>query len=149
MLTSHGNRCVATETVCQAADGKLTGDVFERSVNDNLRSSETAWNWWLDAGSREDISAEIKKITVPVLIAAGENDEAMTPELLEKEIARRVDNARLIVVPAVKHLLPLEVPEKITDLIREHCQKFDINNLEKAQLQSGNQPEKSERLQVK
>ncbi len=46
----------------------------------------------------------------------------MTPELLKAEIVRRIKNASLIVVPEVKHLLPLEAPEKIADLIRRHCE---------------------------
>ncbi len=121
-LASHGNRCVATDTVCQAAGGRLPGEIFARAINDNLRTSRLAWKWWLEAGSREDISSEVKKINVPVLVAAGERDEAMTPELLKTEIVRRVKNASLIVVPEVKHLLPLEAPEKIADLIRRHCE---------------------------
>jgi len=117
---SHGNRCVATETVCQAAGGKLSGEVFERAINDNLRTSETAWKWWLESGSSEDVSAEIEKISLPVLVAAGEKDDAMTPKLLRREIVRRIENASLTVITEVKHLLPLEAPEKIADLIREH-----------------------------
>ncbi|MGI8494681.1 MAG: alpha/beta fold hydrolase [Pyrinomonadaceae bacterium] len=42
-LASHGNRCVATETVCQAAGGRLTGEVFARAIDDNLRTSCSAW----------------------------------------------------------------------------------------------------------
>jgi len=122
LLASHGNRCVATETVWQAAGGKLPGEIFARAIDDNLRTSEAAWKWWLESGSREDISSEVKKINVPVLVAAGEQDEAMTPKLLKAEIVRRIKNASLIVVPEVKHLLPLEAPEKIADLIRRHCE---------------------------
>ncbi len=121
-LAAHGNRCVATDTVCQAAGGRLPGEIFARTINDNLRTSHSAWEWWLEKGSREDISSEVKKINVPVLVAAGERDEAMTPELLKTEIVRRVKNASLIVIPEVKHLLPLEAPEMIADLIRGHCE---------------------------
>jgi pimeloyl-ACP methyl ester carboxylesterase len=122
LLASHGNRCVATETICKAAGRKLSGEVIERAINDNLRTSEAAWKWWLENGSREDVSAEIRRINVPVLIAGGENDEAMTPELLEREVRRRIEGAHLVTVPGVKHLLPLEAPKKIADLIREHCE---------------------------
>jgi len=122
LLQTYGNRCVATETVCKAAGGKLSGEVFERAINDNLRTSEAAWKWWLENGSREDISTEIEKINVPVLIAAGEKDEAMTPELLEREVVRRIEGARLVIVSEVKHLLPLEAPATVVKLIREHCE---------------------------
>jgi len=121
-LASHGNRCVATDTVCQAAGGQLSGEIFARAINDNLRTSRSAWKWWLEKGSRENISSEVGQINVPVLVAAGERDKAITPKLLKREIARRIENARLIVVPEVKHLLPLEAPEKIAELIRKHCE---------------------------
>ena len=121
MLAAHGNRCAATETVCKAAGGKLSGAVFERSINDNLRSSEAAWRAWLESGSLEDISAETEKISVPVLIAAGENDEAMTPELLKKEVSSRIKNSELKILPSAGHLLPLETPAAIAELIRQFC----------------------------
>jgi pimeloyl-ACP methyl ester carboxylesterase len=130
LLNTHGNRCAATETVCQAAGAKLSGEVFERSVNDNLRSSERAWRAWLETGSREDISAEIGRINVPILVVAGEKDETMTAELLTREIVRCVSNSRLIVVPGVKHLLPLETPETIADLIDRHVQNISVSNCE-------------------
>ncbi|MGI8494680.1 MAG: hypothetical protein ACR2L1_05120 [Pyrinomonadaceae bacterium] len=39
-------------------------------------------------GSREDISSEVKKINVPVLVAAGERDKAMTGQLLRQVLCR-------------------------------------------------------------
>ncbi len=131
LLAAHGNRCVATDTVCQAAGAKLSGEVFERSVNDNLRTSEAAWKAWLETGSREDISNEIKRINIPVLIAAGEADENMTPKLLEREIARRVPVARLTVIEKAKHLLPLETPAAIVSLIREGIEENHLREPDK------------------
>jgi pimeloyl-ACP methyl ester carboxylesterase len=50
----------------------------------------------------------------------------MTPKLPKAEIVRRVKNASLIVVPEVKHLLPVEAPEKIADLIREEIENTHL-----------------------
>ncbi len=122
LLASHGNRCVATDTVCKAAGGKLSGASFARAINDNLRASEAAWKAWLESGSRENISSEVGQINVPVLVAAGEKDEVMTPKLLSGEVVRRIKSADLVVVPEVKHLLPLEAPVEIANLIREYCE---------------------------
>lgn len=117
LLNSHGNRCAATDTVCRAVGGRLPGAIFARAIDDNLRTSEATWRAWLETGSREDISKEIGRINIPVLIAAGELDETMTPKLLRREIARRVKNSSLIVVPKVGHLLPLEAPAAVAELI--------------------------------
>lgn len=40
-----------------------------------------------------------------------------------REIVRRVENANLTVVPKVKHLLPLEDPVKIANLIDNEIKK--------------------------
>jgi len=138
LLTAYGNRCAATEMVCRAAGGKLPAEIFERAVTDNLRSSQAAWRAWLESESRRDVSSDIKKINVPVLVAAGEKDEMMTAKLLKREIVRRIENARLVVVPEVKHLLPLEAPREIADLIRRQ-----IENLSYAE--AALQPSKVER----
>ncbi len=92
--------------------------MLERAVADNLRSSRVAWESWLESGSREDISTKASKVETPVLIVGGERDEAITKELLEREIVRRIRKARLIVVPHAAHLLPLEVPATIAKVIR-------------------------------
>lgn len=128
LLASHGNARVATETICKVAVRKLSGEIFERSINDNLRSSDAAWKAWLESGSREDISSEVGRIKVPVLVVAGEKDEAMTVKLLKREVVRRIEGARLLVVPEVKHLLPLETPATVADLIREDCENRADND---------------------
>lgn len=121
LLETHGDKSAAIETIGKIVAHDLPPVVFERTVNDNLRSNNAAWRAWLETESRKDVSAEVGKIDVPVLVAAGERDEAMTAELLTGEIVQRINGARLVVVPAVKHLLPLEAPAAVAGLIREHC----------------------------
>lgn len=122
LLTTHGNRRIAAETVRQAAALKLPAEIFERSVNDNLRSSEKAWRAWLETGSRVDISAMMQNIAVPVLVLSGENDQGIGKDLLEREVVRRIKGAKLAVIPEAGHLLPLEVPETIAKLIAEQIE---------------------------
>ncbi len=119
LLTTHGNRCVATETVCKAAGIKLSAELFERSITDNLRSSKAAWRAWLECGSRADISEMMKNINVPVLLISGENDKAIGKKVIEREVVRRLKGAKLVVVPDAGHLLPMEVPETVAKLILE------------------------------
>ncbi len=122
LLKAHGNRCAATETVCKAAGAKLSGEVFERAVNDNLRSSEKAWRAWLRRESRVDISAMMPNVAVPVLVLSGENDKGIDKNLLEREVVRRIEGAKLVVIPDAGHLLPLEVPETAAKLIAEQVE---------------------------
>ncbi len=85
-----------------------------------MRSSRPAWRAWLERGSREDISALMPKVTMPVLVVAGAADQVLPAGLLEREVMRRIAGARLAVVPGnVGHLLPLEAPQATAELIRE------------------------------
>jgi len=119
---AHGNRCVATETVCKAVALKLSAEIFERAVNDNLRSSEKAWRAWLEHESLVDISVIMPNIAVPVLVLSGENDKGIDKNLLEREVVRRIKGAKLVVIPDAGHLLPLEVPETAAKLIAEQVE---------------------------
>lgn len=121
LLTTYGDRRAAEKTVRKITARPLAATIFERTVEDYLQSSESAWRAWLEGGSREDISAKMGRINVPVIIAAGGMDESLTEELLRREVVRRIAGARLTVLPEAGHLLPLEAPADTADLIDRHC----------------------------
>lgn len=119
MRAGWGQRDSAQETIRGASAPHLAPEVFERAVEDGLRSSRAAWLAWLDSGSREDISAQMARIQVPVSVLAGECDGALGPQVLGRELVARVAGARLEVAPGCGHLLPLEAPQIVADFIRK------------------------------
>ncbi|MEI5676104.1 MULTISPECIES: bifunctional 3-oxoadipate enol-lactonase/4-carboxymuconolactone decarboxylase PcaDC [unclassified Nocardioides] len=66
-----------------------------------------------------DVRDRLGEITAPVLAVAGAHDVATPPALLE-EIADRVRDGRLVVLPDVAHLAPAEAPEQVAALLRQH-----------------------------
>lgn len=118
LLTAHGSRLAAEETLRKITIHPLPAPVFEWCIEDTLRCSLPAWRAWLEQGSREDISADVTRINVPTLVVAGEMDEPLTADLLQREVVGRIDGARITTLPDVKHLLPLENPAAIANLIR-------------------------------
>ncbi len=118
MLAGYGDRAAAEETVRKGISRPLPPDVHAQAVADNLRTSHIAWRWWLERGSKEDISETIEgNVAVPVHILAGGDDMAMTASLLEREIAQRVGRASLTTLPGVAHLVPLEAPAEAARFI--------------------------------
>nr|AGU10151.1 Alpha/beta hydrolase family [uncultured organism] len=95
----------------------LEKTVFERVVKDHLAVSAKAWNAWLDIGSREDISAQMKKVTVPVLVTNGSDDPNFTMDFLRQEIGGNIAQTAFQEVAGAGHLIPLEKPEKLAALI--------------------------------
>lgn len=118
LLEGFGIRSAAEETVAQITDHPLPPELRELAVGDILRAKPNAWRAWLETGSRENIAACMNRIEMPVTVIAGASDGAMTPEVLRREVVERLTDARLHTVPNAAHLLPLEAPEAVVDLIR-------------------------------
>ena len=120
LFAAHGDRAAACETLRKLTTRPLPEAIFRRTVEDTLRCSPQAWRAWLERGSREDISADVASIDVPVLVVAGEKDETITVELLRREVVGRINGARITTLPDVRHLLPLEAPAEVAGLIDDH-----------------------------
>jgi len=118
LLRGYGNRAEAERTNRNIVAEALPSLLFERVVEDNLRTSRAAWRSWLEAGSREDLSSLAAKIAVPTLVLAGEGDPVMPVPLLQREVLSRIAGARLETLAGTGHLLPLERPLEVASWIR-------------------------------
>jgi len=65
-----------------------------------------------------DLRDAIDGIRVPTMVLVGSDDGA-TPPTMAGEIARRIEGARLEVLPGVCHLTPLERPDQVAAAIRQ------------------------------
>jgi 3-oxoadipate enol-lactonase/4-carboxymuconolactone decarboxylase len=66
-----------------------------------------------------DVREELARVTVPVLAVAGSADVATPPEKL-REIADGVKDGRYVELEGVAHLAPVEAPDVVAALLREH-----------------------------
>jgi 3-oxoadipate enol-lactonase len=119
LLASYGARAAAEETARKITARALTAPARAEIVADTLRSSRPAWVSWLERGSREDITALMPSVSVPLLVVASDSDPVLPARLLEREIVRRIIGARIAVLENVGHLMPIEAPEAIAAMIRE------------------------------
>ena len=117
LLEGYGDRRAAEKTFRAITALPVSPALRERVIKDNLRTSRVAWRAWLERGSREDISARMSDIEVPVLVLAGECDEGMTPDLLQREVVERIGGAQMRVVRGAGHLLPIEAPQEIAQAL--------------------------------
>jgi pimeloyl-ACP methyl ester carboxylesterase len=76
-----------------------------------------AWRWWLEAGSREDLSRRASSIEAPVLVLAGSRDPVLGLAV-QNEIVRLLHAERLVLSSAAGHLIPLEDPSSCVRLLR-------------------------------
>lgn len=123
MLDTHGQRAAAEKTFDTITAKPLPEGTKEQIIADNLRTAEVAWRAWLIEGSREDSSAQMANIDVPVSIISGMDDKAIAPDVQPNMTLPYVPNATFDTVAGAGHLLPYEVPDELTNFIRERVGK--------------------------
>ncbi len=72
-----------------------------------------------------DVRDRLHSVTAPTLVLAGENDK-MTPLSLNMELARRIVNSDLAVIPGAGHMVQLEQPELIAELIDQWLTRLSL-----------------------
>ncbi len=117
LLTTHGQREAAEQTLAKIIAQSLPTTSQAQAVADNLRSDPAAWRTWLQQGSREDIAASVGTISIPTLVVSGDEDETIPRLLIEREVMPHLSNGRLVRVAGSSHLLPLEAPIALGNLI--------------------------------
>ena len=114
LRTTHGQRAAALQTLGKITAHPLPPPLLERAVEDNLRSNKDAWQAWLQDGSRENLSDQMKEVTQPIQIIVGEADPVIPPSLIKRELLNRLSTTpRLEILPGVGHLSPLEAPDAV------------------------------------
>ena len=108
---------MATIAQVLAPDG-LDPEDLETVIADSLAGALAAREAWPRLTSQEDISGSVVEIDVPVIVIAGEHDRVDPPDVLRRELLSRIPHAQLCLLPNVGHLLPLEAPDDVGDLIR-------------------------------
>ena len=111
------------ESVGWVVDNVLTGSPLaaerrEQVIEDSLRGAPQAKAAWPNVAMREDITADVVAIAVPVLVIAGERDQVDPVETLQAEVLPRIAGARLQILPGVGHLSPQEAPSALAAAIR-------------------------------
>jgi pimeloyl-ACP methyl ester carboxylesterase len=113
-LAAYGKRAEAEKTFAKITNQPLAAPLREQVIADNLRTSQAAWDAWLQAGSREDISALMPQVQVPCRLLVGDEDRAIPLEAQRRQTLPLLPAGTVLEkVPAVGHLLPLEAPHSI------------------------------------
>ena len=92
--------------------------VRERLIADSLRLSPEATNGWIEIGSREDFREKAAEVAVPVGIIAGELDRVDPIAIVKSHLVPSYPAATVRFLPNKGHLLPVEAPQDVADLIR-------------------------------
>jgi pimeloyl-ACP methyl ester carboxylesterase len=108
---AYGQVEEAAKTFAKITNLPLSETLRAQVIADNLRSSQAAWNAWLDHGSREDISALLPHLDVPCQLLVGAHDRAISPTTQHQAALPLLPTGTTLqLIPGAGHLLPLEAP---------------------------------------
>ncbi|MDF0529775.1 alpha/beta hydrolase [Tsukamurella sp. 8F] len=113
------------DAVAEALDHVLTArelDVETRSriVSDSRATRDpAAAQAWPLSGITEDITHAVQQIAVPAAIVVGTSDVVEPPETLRDNLIPYLATSRLVLLPGVGHLVPLEAPADLAAVIGE------------------------------
>lgn len=75
------------------------------------------------ACDRFDVLSELESITTPTLVVCGEEDQ-LTPPKYSQFMFEKIPNAKLFIVPQTGHMVMLEQPAVVGDLITQFINEF-------------------------
>ncbi|MFD1873631.1 alpha/beta fold hydrolase [Hymenobacter bucti] len=113
-LAAYGQHLEAEKTATKIVIRPVAKEVRAQVIADNLRTSQAAWDAWLEHGSKEDISALMPAVQVPCSLLVGDADHAIPLAAQQQQTLPLLPvGTPLVVVPEAGHLLPLEAPEDV------------------------------------
>ncbi|MDH6238428.1 alpha/beta hydrolase [Cryobacterium sp. CG_9.6] len=103
----------AHEFVAQNVATSLPTDLEQDAITQVRQMSPLAWQRWLSEGSRENISAAVGVIDLPVVVIAGEDDDDLGASVQPRLLGAVYPRARFVSLPATGHLLPYEQAHEV------------------------------------
>lgn len=123
MLAAFGSPAAAAATARRISRRAGEPRVLERLLGDSLHTSRIAWEWWVERGSRDDIGGQAETIAVPTLVVAAADDADLPPEVIEREVVRRVPGAGFTTLPGSRHMVPFDAPDALAATITAWMQR--------------------------
>jgi len=103
----------ARDAMQQVAGDDFKGAPLEAAVADRMAAHRSAWDFWLDVGSREDITKGVEGLDLPILVITGDQDEHLGPDVAAEHVTPKLPNATHHVVEGSGHLIPHEAPRAL------------------------------------
>ena len=117
---------LATQVGFPTAVEKITSWSFssqiERALIDNFKRQLMKTRPSVLAGDfracdRFDLRGQLEELQVPTLVLVGDEDK-MTPERFAEGLAEGIPGAELVVISGAGHMLPLEQPDQVAQIVR-------------------------------
>jgi pimeloyl-ACP methyl ester carboxylesterase len=107
---AFGDPPAARKALQQVAGNDVPNAALEAAVTDRMAARRSAWDFWLDVGSREDITQAVEGLDIPILVITGDQDQHLGPAAAAEHVTPQLPNVSHRVVAGSGHLIPYEAP---------------------------------------
>ena len=108
----------------RAREPELADEVRATLLANDRRSYLSAYRLFAEADA--ELRPQLGRIAAPTVAVTGSEDGGSTPAMT-RALAAAIPGATAAVVDGARHLLPLERPDALTDLILEHLRRTDAD----------------------
>ncbi|MEM6838506.1 MAG: alpha/beta hydrolase [Cyanobacteria bacterium P01_C01_bin.120] len=98
------------------------------AVRTHQQAEDKTWRWWLLQGMDHSIAEQMAQVKVPITVLASTDDPVIPLETIQHEVMELLPTGDLVKVTGVGHLMPLEDPDMVTQVIRATVSKEPQGN---------------------
>ncbi len=115
---------LAKAFVPQLMGPSVATELVEAAINNMAGVPQAAYREAMQCLVTFDRREDIRTLSVPALLIAGELDQNAPLKTMTK-MAGLIADARLETLPGIGHMAPLEVPERFADIVRNFLERMD------------------------
>ena len=118
LLNYHPSRTNAETTVEESTQKELPEPRKETAIQTHMQAEDSAWNWWLLEGMNTSIADQMQNVQIPVTVMASHDDPVIPYNTIQQDVMGLLPKVELVELSGVGHLMPLEAPDKVAQVIR-------------------------------
>lgn len=113
------DRDTAQATIEKGTYQNLPPEKMEFAIQTQLQIDDNTWKWWLEKGMNISITEYTDALMTSLFLIYSENDKAITPEMISKEVLPYLNFEKIYRMEKVGHLIPIEKPEYLAKIITD------------------------------
>lgn len=119
LLNHHPSRENAQTTAESATQVSLSASQYQTAIQTHTQAASSAWRWWLLEGMNHSIANQMPNVRVPITVVASHDDPVIPYETIQQEVMPFLPSAKLVDMSGVGHLMPLEAPKQVAEILRQ------------------------------
>jgi pimeloyl-ACP methyl ester carboxylesterase len=119
---SFGDPAAARAALKEVAGDDIGKAPLDHAVTQRLTAARSAWDFWLDVGSKEDISAQVAGLRLPVLVLSGREDAHLGQAAVARHVTPHLPQLTETIIAGSGHLVPYEQPRILAQAVKAYVE---------------------------